>query len=74
MKKMIRIKKEGVTVLEIVPTEITAFQISDDEEGTYYLSIFTLGVEYIVLAGTFDQCHAKLNDLHIAIPCDITDV
>lgn len=74
MKQFLRIKMEGLEVLELDLSTIKGFHISAYEDGFYCLHALTDTFEYDLHLGTFDSCHFMLNKLHEQLNIYLVDI
>ncbi len=75
MKILLRLRLEGMCVVEMDPDTIRTFRITDDtDNGTYILSMANDSQEYILHSGSPDSCHALLNRIHNMLDVHIKDI
>lgn len=64
-RQLLRIKQAGCEICEIYIDSIIGFDISyDGDIETYFLSVRTTGIRFIICEGNSDYCHSVLNRIH----------
>lgn len=74
MKRFLRIKLEGLRVLEIDVDTIRILQVEACEDGEYVLLAFTDTQMFDLQYGNFDTCHMMLNQIHELIGVKLIDL
>jgi len=74
MKTFLRLKLEGLRVLELDIDTIRILQIEAYDEGEYGLFALTDTQAVDLKQGTFDDCHAMLNKINEELGLKIVDL
>lgn len=74
MKTLLRLRIEGMRVVEVDPDTIRTFRIDDNDDGQYMLTMANDSQEYILHVGNSDQCHMMLNKLHNIMDIHVIDI
>jgi hypothetical protein len=74
MRRFLRIKQEGLRVLEIDIETIRILQVEVWEDGGHVLLAFTDTQMFDLQYGNFDVCHFMLNQIHEIIDVTLIDL
>ncbi len=74
MKRFLRIKLEGLRVLEIDVDTIRILKIETCTDGDYCLLAYTDTQMFDLQYGNFDTCHVMLNHIHKLLDVKVIDL